>query len=63
MSQKIAALITDDVADSPFISPADAYRLAGHKVVAIEKQAGKKEKPLSTTSRGNQQNPGRSAGV
>ena len=44
MSKKIAVLITDDFEDSEFTSPADAYRLAGHKVVTIEKQAGKKVK-------------------
>ncbi|WP_404881397.1 DJ-1/PfpI family protein, partial [Klebsiella pneumoniae] len=42
MSKKIAVLITDDFEDSEFTSPADAYRLAGHEVVTIEKQAGKK---------------------
>ena len=44
MSKKIAVLITDDFEDSEFTSPADAYRLAGHKVVTIEKQGGKKVK-------------------
>lgn len=44
MSKKIAVLITDDFEDSEFTSPADAYRLAGHEVVTIEKQAGKKAK-------------------
>ena len=44
MSKKIAVLITDDFEDSEFTSPADAYRLAGHEVVKIEKQAGKKVK-------------------
>ena len=44
MSKKIAVLITDDFEDSEFTSPADAYRLAGHEVVTIEKQAGKKVK-------------------
>ena len=42
MSKKIAVLITDDFEDSEFTSPADAYRLAGHAVVTIEKQAGTK---------------------
>jgi protease I len=44
MSKKIAVLITDNFEDSEFTSPADAYRLAGHEVVTIEKQAGKKIK-------------------
>ena len=41
MSKKIAVLITDDFEDSEFTSPADAFKLAGHQVVTIEKQAGK----------------------
>jgi putative intracellular protease/amidase len=44
MSKKIAVLITDDFEDSEFTSPADAFKLAGHQVVTIEKQAGKKVK-------------------
>ncbi len=41
MSKKIAVLITDDFEDSEFTSPAEAFKLAGHQVVTIEKQAGK----------------------
>ena len=41
MSKKIAVLITDDFEDSEFTSPAEAFKLAGHHVVTIEKQAGK----------------------
>lgn len=44
MTKKIAVLITNDFEDSEFTSPADAYRLASHEVVTIEKQAGKKVK-------------------
>ena len=45
MSKKIAVLITDEFEDSEFTSPADEFRKAGHEVITIEKQAGKKEKP------------------
>ncbi len=41
MSKKIAVLITDDFEDSEFTSPAEAFKLAGHQVITIEKQAGK----------------------
>ena len=41
MSKKIAVLITDDFEDAEFTSPAEAFKLAGHQVVTIEKQAGK----------------------
>ena len=41
MSKKIAVLITDDFEDSEFPSPAEAFKLAGHQVITIEKQAGK----------------------
>jgi putative intracellular protease/amidase len=65
MSKKIAVLITDDFEDSEFTSPADAFKLAGHQVVTIEKQAGKTVKgkqekrrspstePLMTSHRAN----------
>lgn len=42
MSKKIAVLITDEFEDSEFTSPADAFTQAGHKVVTIEMEAGKK---------------------
>ena len=41
MSKKIAVLITDELEDSEFTSPAEAFRKAGHEVITIEKQAGK----------------------
>ncbi|HHQ5735405.1 TPA: type 1 glutamine amidotransferase domain-containing protein [Klebsiella pneumoniae] len=41
MSKKIAVLITDDFEDSEFTSPSEAFKLAGHQVITIEKQAGK----------------------
>ncbi len=37
MSKKIAVLITDDFEDSEFTSPAEAFKLAGHQVITIEK--------------------------
>lgn len=55
MSKKIAVLITDDFEDSEFTSPAEAFKLAGHQVITIEKQAGKtvkgkQEKPRSPST-------------
>ena len=47
MSKKIAVLITDDFEDSEFTSPAEAFKLAGHQVITIEKQAGKTVKSLA----------------
>jgi protease I len=41
---KVATLITDLFEDSEFTSPAEAFQSAGHEVVTIEKEAGKKVK-------------------
>ena len=49
MSKKIAVLITDDFEDSEFTSPAEAFKLAGHQVITIEKQAGKTGATLPTS--------------
>lgn len=44
MGKRIAVLITDYFEDSEFTSPAEAYKNAGHEIVTIEKEAGKKVK-------------------
>lgn len=44
MSKKIAVLVTDLFEDSEYTSPVEALEKAGHEIVAIEKEAGKKVK-------------------
>jgi len=41
LSKKVAVLITDMFEDSEYMGPAQAYKEAGHKIVTIEKEAGK----------------------
>ncbi|WP_047154344.1 type 1 glutamine amidotransferase domain-containing protein [Aneurinibacillus tyrosinisolvens] len=41
MSKKIAAIVTDLFEDVEYTEPAKAFKEAGHKVITIDKQAGK----------------------
>ncbi|ODI83450.1 DJ-1/PfpI family protein, partial [Salmonella enterica] len=52
MSKKIAVLITDEFEDSEFTSPAAEFRQAGHEVITIEKEAGKKGKGKKSEASG-----------
>ncbi|RLQ94491.1 type 1 glutamine amidotransferase domain-containing protein [Falsibacillus albus] len=44
MSKKIACVVTSMFEDSEYTEPAKAFKEAGHEVVNIEKEAGKKVK-------------------